>query len=206
MRTMTSPAESPFGMVRVAAVQATPVILDAEATVDKVIDRLGDAADRGATLVVFPECFVSVYPSGAWAGAAASWSSAGDELWERLWASSLDIDGPLVDRMVKACAECGVHLAIGVNEREDDRPGSLYNTLLIIGGDGVVHRHRKLMPTMHERVIHGIGRGDDLEVVDLPGVAQGGWADLLGEPHAPRPLGGVSRRAADLVGTDRRRQ
>ena len=27
----------------------------------------------------------------------------------------------------------GVHLAIGVNEREDVRPGSLYNTLLVIG-------------------------------------------------------------------------
>ena len=157
-----------------AAVQATPVVLDAEATVDKVIDRLGEAADRGAALVVFPECFVSVYPSGAWAVTAAGWSSAGDELWERLWASSLDINGPLVDRMMKACAERDVCLAIGVNEREDDRPGSLYNTLLIISGDGVVHRHRKLMPTMHERVIHGIGAGDDLEVVDVPGVARVG--------------------------------
>ena len=157
-----------------AAVQATPVVLDAEATVDKVIDRLGEAADRGAALVVFPECFVSVYPSGAWAVRAAGWSSVGDELWERLWASSLDINGPLVDRMMKACAERGVYLAIGVNEREDDRPGSLYNTLLIISGDGVLHRHRKLMPTMHERVIHGIGAGDDLEVVDLPGAARVG--------------------------------
>ena len=171
---MSPPAGKPFGTIRVAAVQATPVVLDAEATVDKVIDRLGEAADRGAALVVFPECFVSVYPSGAWAVRAAGWSSVGDELWERLWASSLDINGPLVDRMMKACAERGVYLAIGVNEREDDRPGSLYNTLLIISGDGVLHRHRKLMPTMHERVIHGIGAGDDLEVVDLPGAARVG--------------------------------
>ena len=51
-----------FESVCVAAVQATPVVLDAEATVDKAIDLLGDAADRGASLVVFPECFVSVYP------------------------------------------------------------------------------------------------------------------------------------------------
>ncbi len=174
MHTVISPARTPFATIRVAAVQATPVVLDAEATVDKVIDLLGDAADRGAALVVFPECFVSVYPSGAWAAAAAGWSSAGNDLWERLWASSVDINGPLVDRMVKACAERSVYLAIGVNEREDDRPGSLYNTLLIIGGDGVMHRHRKLMPTMHERVIHGIGAGDDLQAVDLPGVARVG--------------------------------
>jgi nitrilase len=60
-----------------------------------------------------------------------------------------------------------VSVAIGVNEREDERPGSLYNALLIIGPEGVLHRHRKLMPTMHERVFHGVGAGDDLGVVEL---------------------------------------
>ncbi len=124
---------SGFETVRVAAVQATPVILDAEATVDKAIDLLGEAADGGASLVVFPECFVSLYPSGAWAAQAATWTDGCDELWERMWASSIDVDGPLVDRLTAACAERGVHLAIGVNEREDDRPGSLYNTLLVLG-------------------------------------------------------------------------
>ena len=127
-----------FGSVRVAAVQATPVILDAEATVAKVIGLLDEAAHRGATLVVFPECFVSAYPSGAWAAKAATWSQSGDELWQRMWASSIDIDGPLVDRLAKACAARSVHLAIGVNEREDRRPGSLYNTLLVIGAEGVL--------------------------------------------------------------------
>ena len=55
--------------------------------------------------------------------------------------------------------------AIGVNERESERPGSLYNTLLLLGPDGLLHRHRKLMPTHHERLFHGIGAGDDLGVV-----------------------------------------
>jgi predicted amidohydrolase len=163
-----------FGTVRVAAVQATPVVLDAEATVDRVIDLLGEACDQGAGLVVFPECFVSLYPSGAWAAQAATWAAGCDELWERMWASSVDVRGPLVRRMAAACASRGVHLAIGVNEREDDRPGSLYNTLLVIGPEGVVLRHRKLMPTMHERVFHGVGAGDDLGVADLPGVGRVG--------------------------------
>jgi predicted amidohydrolase len=60
-----------FESVCVAAVQATPVILDAGATIDKAIVLLGEAADAGATLVVFPECFVSVYPSGVWGAQAA---------------------------------------------------------------------------------------------------------------------------------------
>jgi nitrilase len=163
-----------FGTVRVAAVQATPVVLDAEATIDLCVERIGEAADQGATLVVFPECFVSLYPSGAWAAAAATWSAGCDELWERLWASSVDVGGPLVAQLTAACAARGVHVAIGVNEREDDRPGSLYNTLLVIGPQGVVQRHRKLMPTMHERVFHGVGAGDDLAPVELPGIGRVG--------------------------------
>jgi predicted amidohydrolase len=163
-----------FEVVRVAAVQATPVVLDAEGTIDKAIRLLGEAADRGAALVVFPECFVSLYPSGAWAFPAATWTAGCDELWERLWASSVDVSGPLVRSLADACASRNVHVAIGVNEREDDRPGSLYNTLLIIGPEGVLHRHRKLMPTMHERVFHGVGAGDDLGVVDIPGAGRVG--------------------------------
>ena len=157
-----------FDTIRVAAVQATPVILDADATIEKSVELIGEAADRGATLVVFPECFVSLYPSGAWAAPAATWAKGCDELWERMWASSVDVDGPLVDRLALACANRGVTVAIGVNEREDTRPGSLYNTMLIVGAEGVLHRHRKLMPTMHERVFHGVGAGDDLDVVALP--------------------------------------
>jgi predicted amidohydrolase len=163
-----------FETVRVAAVQAAPVILDAEATIDKTIALLDEAVAGGATFVVFPECFVSVYPSGTWAAPAATWTEGCDELWERMWASSVDVHGPLVARLTKACAERGVHLAIGVNEREDDRPGSLYNALLVIGPGGVMHRHRKLMPTMHERVFHGVGAGDDLGVVEVPGVGRVG--------------------------------
>ena len=161
-----------FEVVRVAAAQATPVVLDAEATVDKAIALIDDAAEDGATLVVFPECFVSVYPTGVWAAAAATWAKGCGELWERMWASSVDVGGPLVARLVQACARRGVHVAIGVNEREDSRPGSLYNTLLVLGPDGVLARHRKLMPTMHERVFHGVGAGDDLQVVDAPGVGR----------------------------------
>jgi nitrilase len=162
-----------FGTVRVAAIQATPVILDAEATVEKAVGLLAEAAGRGARLAVLPEAFVSLYPSNAWARSAPSFGGW-DELWERMWDSSVDVSGPLVARLTGACREHGVHCVIGVNEREDVRPGSLYNTMLTLGPGGIVHRHRKLMPTMQERVFHGVGSGDDLAVTDLEGVGRVG--------------------------------
>jgi predicted amidohydrolase len=156
-----------FDTVRVAAIQATPVILDADASVDKAIALLGNAADAGVQLAVFPETFVSLYPSNSWAKQAAGFAGF-DELWERMWDSSLDVPGPLVDRLADACRRHQIHCAIGVNERESERPGSLYNTLLLIGPDGLLSKHRKLMPTHHERLFHGVGAGDDLQVADTP--------------------------------------
>jgi nitrilase len=157
-----------FESVRVAAVQATPVILDAEATLEKAIDAFGRAAADGARLVVLPETFVSLYPSNAWAAGPASRFGGFGELWERMWESSIDVPGPEVDRLIEACRAHDVICAIGVNERESERPGTLYNTLLLISGQGLLHRHRKLMPTHHERLFHGIGSGGDLGVVATP--------------------------------------
>jgi len=156
-----------FRTVRVAAVQATPVILDAEASVHKAAGLIGAAARDGAELVALPETFVSLYPSNRWARAAASFGGA-DELWERMWESSVEVPGPLVDQLVAACAEHAVHCVIGVNERESERPGTLYNTMLTLGPEGLLAKHRKLMPTHHERLFHGIGAGDDLGVVETP--------------------------------------
>jgi nitrilase len=162
-----------FPTVRVAAIQATPVVLDAEGCVAKAARLLGEAADRGAQLAVLPECFVPLYPSNSWARGAAGFAGW-DELWERLWANAVDIPGPLLDRLVDVCRERELFCVIGVNERESERPGTIYNTVAYLGPSGVLSRHRKLMPTQHERLFHGIGAGDDLAVVDAAGARVGG--------------------------------
>src|SRR3954452_11364591 len=152
-------------VVRVAAVQATPVVLDLDASLEKALRLLGEAASQGAQLVVFPEAFLSLYPSYAWA------RLPGDEeernaFWERFWGSAVEVPGEVVDKLVAACREHDVLCAMGVNERERERPGSVYNTLVLVGPDGLLSRHRKLMPTYHERLFHGVGAGDDLGVTE----------------------------------------
>jgi nitrilase len=159
--------------VRVAAIQATPKILDADGSVAKAARLLSEAADAGAELAVLPECFVSLYPSNAWARAAASFGGS-DELWERMWLSSVDVPGPLIDELAAVCRGRGIHAVVGVNERESDRPGTLYNTMVLLGPEGLLHKHRKLMPTQQERLFHGIGAGGDLRVVDTVAGRVGG--------------------------------
>jgi nitrilase len=152
-----------FPTLTVAAIQATPVILDAEGCVAKAERLLHDAADQGAQLAVLPECFIPLYPSNAWGRGAAGFGGW-DELWERLWTNAVDVPGPLLDRLIEVCRERELYCAIGVNERESERPGTLYNTVVYLGPEGLLGSHRKLMPTQHERLFHGIGAGDDLAV------------------------------------------
>jgi predicted amidohydrolase len=150
--------------VRVAAIQATPVILDAEASVAKAVGLLEQAAAKGAELAVLPETFVPLYPSNRWAKGAAAFGGW-DELWERLHANAVEVPGPLTEELAEACERLSLHAVVGINER--DR-GTLYNAYLLVGPNGLLHKHRKLMPTQHERLFHGIGAGDDLEPVDTP--------------------------------------
>jgi nitrilase len=162
-----------FETVRVAAIQATPEILDAEGSVEKAVGLLGEAAGQGARLAALPELFVPLYQSNAWAKSATSFGGW-DELWERLWENSVDVPGPLTQRITDACREHDIVCGIGVNERESERPGSLYNSYVLIGPEGVLSKHRKLMPTMQERIFHGFGAGDDLDVTETPAGRVGG--------------------------------
>ena len=111
-----------------------------------------------------------------------------EQLWARLLEKAVDVAGPLVDRLAEAC---GAAASTSPSASTSARSGSLYNTLVYLGPEGIIHRHRKLMPTMHERVFHGVGAGDDLGVGRMPGRACR-WPHLLGEPDAARPLARVT--------------
>ncbi len=150
--------------VRVACVQAEPVILDRERTVDKLATLTAEAKQNGAGLVVFPETFIPAYPSSAWAKALAGWADPRAKgAFAMLARESVEVPGPAADRLGEIARDNDVWLVTGVNERDPENPGTLYNALLYHGPDGklAIH-HRKLVPTNHERLIWGQGDGGGL--------------------------------------------
>lgn len=168
---------------RIAAVQAAPVFLDLDATLDKACDLIRQAADGGAQLVAFPEAFVSGYPVWVWFIPSGKTHPLRD-LYTRLHRSAVSIPGPEVDRLRGAAADANVAVAIGVNERNSEASDStLYNTLVYIGSDGqLLGRHRKFVPTAGERLVWGQGDGSDLEVYALPFARVGGllcWENYM---------------------------
>jgi nitrilase len=167
----------------IAAVQATPVFLDRDRTLDKACDLIADVGRRGAALAVFPEAFVPAYPVWAWFIPPAR---TGDlrALYSELHANAVTIPDASTDRLCAAARSAGVALAIGVNERNAEASDStLFNTLLFIGADGaIVGKHRKLVPTGAERLVWGQGDGSDLEVYTLPFARVGGlicWENYM---------------------------
>jgi nitrilase len=154
--------------VTVACVQAEPVILDRERTLDKLEGLAAQAADKGAELVVFPETFVPVYPSSRWAKAFAGWQDTGaKETFARIAQNSIAVGSPSEQRLAACARELGVWLVTGVNEVEPERPGTIYNALLYHAPDGsLALHHRKLVPTNHERLIWGQGDGRGLDAVE----------------------------------------
>jgi nitrilase len=153
--------------VKVACVQAEPVILDRDATIDKLTWLAAEAAGEGASLLVFPEAFIPVYPSSTWAKALAGW---GDERAKLVFAhmaeQSVTVPGEAADRIGAAAREHGVWIVTGVTEVDPERPGTLYNTLLYHAPDGsLALKHRKLVPTNHERLIWGQGDGGGLRAI-----------------------------------------
>ncbi|MEZ5704167.1 MAG: carbon-nitrogen hydrolase family protein [Burkholderiaceae bacterium] len=149
---------------KVAVVQAAPVWLDLDATIDKCIQLINEAAEKGCKLIAFPETFVPGYPWHIWLGAPA-WA-IGRGFVQRYFDNSLDYESPEAERLRQAVKAAGITVSLGLSERSG---GSLYIAQWLIGPDGeTISQRRKVRPTHVERSVFGEGDGSDLKVHDTP--------------------------------------
>ncbi|HLI38636.1 MAG TPA: carbon-nitrogen hydrolase family protein [Streptosporangiaceae bacterium] len=150
--------------VKVAAVQAAPVLADRDATITKVIALAETAAAEGARLVAFPEAFVPGYPDWVWR--TRPWDATATALYSRLLDQAVVVGSPATELLADTARRLGIWLCTGADER-DENGATLYNTLLCFAPDGTLAaRHRKLVPTGAERLVWGAGDGSTLTVTD----------------------------------------
>ena len=146
-----------------AVVQMASNPNDSLATAKAAAARLREAAAQDARLVVFPEALIGGYPKGASFGAPIGMRKPeGRAAFARYHAAAIDLDGTEVALLAEACAETGAFAVVGVIERDG---ATVYCTALYFDGEeGLVGKHRKLMPTAAERLIWGFGDGSTMPV------------------------------------------
>ena len=144
-----------------AVVQTASVAFDPKRTIEKLGDFTGNAASKGAQLVVFPEAFVGGYPKGLDFGARiGSRTATGRDSFKTYYEGAIDVPGEHTLRLGEIAGGHALHLVTGVIERDH---GTLYCTVLFFGPDGnLLGKHRKLMPTAAERLVWGFGDGSTL--------------------------------------------
>ena len=168
--------------VRLAAVQAAPVILDREATVEKTCGMIREAGANGAALIGFPEGFIPAHPSWYTVRPATGKTSLG--LAKRLFQNAVVIPSDATERLGAACREAGITAVIGVCEKRPGTTGTMFNTQLYIGPDGrILGKHQKLVATVGERLVHTGGWGDTLKAYPAPFGAVSGL--ICGENSNP---------------------
>src|SRR6202042_1089654 len=135
--------------VRAAAAQIAPDLKSGEATLARVLDTIGEAAAKGAELVVFPETFVPWYPYFSFVLPPVQ--SGAEHI--RLYEHSIAAPGPETALVAASAKKHGIVVVLGINERDH---GTLYNTQLVFDADGSCKlKRRKITPTFHERMIWG---------------------------------------------------
>lgn len=174
----------------IALAQLAPVWLNRDATLQKILDYVSQAADQNADLVAFGEALLPGYPF--WldlTGGAAFNSDVQKEIHAHYMQNAVQIEAGHLDSLKKLCADRKISVYLGCIERPQDRGGhSLYATLVYIDKTGeICSVHRKLMPTYEERLTWSPGDGHGLKTHPLGAFTVGGlncWENWMPLPRA----------------------
>ncbi len=141
------------------AAQLAPHLDGPAATLPKALDAISDAAAAGSDLIAFPEVFLSGYPFYCLHLDAQTTRP----LKAAYLRKGVAMNGPEIDAISKAAQDHGLHIVMGLSERDGD---TLFNTQAFFGPTGLLGRRRKVMPTHHERMVWGMGDGRDFPLYD----------------------------------------
>ena len=161
-------------LFRAAAVQAAPVFLDLDASIDKAIGLIAEAAAKGVRLFAFPETWLPGYP-----GFSGLDSPARSMQFIQRHRVNSRVDGsPQAERLMKVATDHAIMVVPGHSEKAG---GRLSMAQWIIDAEGhMVAQRPQLLPTHLERTICGGGDGSDLTVHDT---ALGRIGALCGREH-----------------------
>jgi nitrilase len=155
-----------YPILKVAAVQASPVYMNRDATIDKACSLIKEAADHGARIVAFPESYVSGYPY-FYSTLLSNPFLEEKRRFVEFFKSAIEISSPSTETLCQAARGSNIYVVMGINERDPISMGTVYNSQLFIDRRGkIMGVHRKLVPTSYEKLCYARGDGGHLSVFD----------------------------------------
>lgn len=177
-------------LLTVGLAQISPVWLNRERTLEKVLDKVREAAEQGCQLVTFGESLVPGYPFWIERTNGAVFNSPLQKEMHALYMDqAVQIESGHLDVLCQLAEKKEIAVVLGCIERAVDRGGhSLYCSLVYINERGeICSVHRKLMPTYEERLTWSLGDGNGLRVHSLGAFTVGGlncWENWMPLPRA----------------------
>ncbi len=181
---------SDSNLLKVGLAQISPIWLNKEKTLEKIITYIEKAGSTACELVVFGEALLPGYPF--WLGLTHG-SNFNSKMQKEIFAhyvrNSVRLEKGDLDPLCEAAKENGVAVYVGTIERAVNRGGhSLYCSLIYINKEGEIKSvHRKLQPTYEERLAWSPGDGNGLQVHSLKDFTVGGlncWENWMPLPRA----------------------
>jgi nitrilase len=149
-----------MSVVKVAAVQLSPVLYSREGTVGRVVKKILELGRQGVQFATFPETVAPYYPYFSFVEAPYQMGAE----YFKLLNQAVTVPSDVTRAIAKAAKQAGMVVSIGVNERDG---GTIYNAQLLFDADGTLIQHRrKISPTYHECMVWGQGDGSGLRCVD----------------------------------------
>jgi len=176
-------------LLKVALAQISPIWLDKDKTINKIISSIRDASKQHCELIVFGEALLPGYPFWLALTGGAEWNTkVNKELHAHYANNSIQIEAGDLDGICKLAKENKIAVYLGIIERAKNRGGhSLYCSLVYINQHGEIKSvHRKLQPTYDERLTWAPGDGNGLRVHPLNKFTVGGlncWENWMPLPR-----------------------
>lgn len=149
-----------FTQFKVAAVQMSPVQNNTDATIDKVIGFMKEAAKEGAKVVSFPEALIPGYPWWIWLDSPI----LGMDLYTQLYNEAIEIPSRQIAKLSQAAKDAEIYCCISITEKDG---GSLYLTQIWFNPNGdLIGKHRKMKATSNEMTVWGDGDASMMPVFD----------------------------------------
>ncbi|NMA17842.1 MAG: carbon-nitrogen hydrolase family protein [Clostridiaceae bacterium] len=161
-----------YAKIKAAAVQAAPVYLDLDRSVEKACSLIKEAAAKGADLIGFPDSFLCGYPW--WLRRVG----LRHDYYARVYENAVTVPSEALAEISKCARENKIYVCIPATELEIV---TLFLTQFWFDDKGnMLGKHRKLKPDPLERSVWCDGDGSTMEVFDTPIGRLGG---LLSSEH-----------------------